>query len=81
MHARAVLAAAGDNTEQTTCVSCCRHSAMVQLSVLLCLIPLALENAMMQAHITQVCYLCTAHGAHGCQGALGCSFSELILVA
>ncbi len=33
---------------------CCRHSAMVQLSVLLCLIPLALENAMMQAHITQV---------------------------
>jgi hypothetical protein len=32
----------------------CRHSAMVQLSVLLCLIPLALENAMMQAHITQV---------------------------
>lgn len=32
----------------------CRHSAMVQLSVLLCLIPLALENAMMQAHITRV---------------------------
>ncbi|WIA29098.1 hypothetical protein OEZ86_011609 [Tetradesmus obliquus] len=32
-----------------------RHSAMVQLSVLLCLIPLALENAMMQAHITQEC--------------------------
>eukprot|EP00878_Enallax_costatus_P017981 GHUV01018907.1.p2 GENE.GHUV01018907.1~~GHUV01018907.1.p2 ORF type:complete len:240 (+),score=114.87 GHUV01018907.1:1031-1750(+) len=28
---------------------------MVQLSVLLCLIPLALENAMMQAHITQEC--------------------------
>jgi hypothetical protein len=27
---------------------------MVQLSVLLCLIPLALENAMMQAHVTQV---------------------------
>lgn len=33
----------------------CRDSAMVQLSVLLCLIPLALENAMMQAHITQEC--------------------------
>lgn len=33
----------------------CRESAMVQLSVLLCLIPLALENAMMQAHITQEC--------------------------
>lgn len=32
-----------------------RNSAMVQLSVLLCFIPLALENAMMQAHITQVC--------------------------
>lgn len=32
-----------------------RDSAMVQLSVLLCLIPLALENAMMQAHITQAC--------------------------
>lgn len=32
-----------------------RDSAMVQLSVLLCLIPLALENAMMQAHITQEC--------------------------
>ncbi len=31
-----------------------RDNAMVQLSVLLCLIPLALENAMMQAHITQV---------------------------
>eukprot|EP00877_Chromochloris_zofingiensis_P000217 jgi/Chrzof1/10196/Cz04g32100.t1 len=30
-----------------------RNSAMVQLSVLLCFIPLALENAMMQAHITQ----------------------------
>ncbi len=29
-------------------------SAMVQLSVLLAFIPLALENAMMQAHITQV---------------------------
>lgn len=28
-------------------------SAMVQLSVLLALIPLALENAMMQAHVTQ----------------------------
>jgi len=28
-------------------------SAMVQLSVLLAFIPLALENAMMQAHITQ----------------------------
>lgn len=28
---------------------------MVQLSVLLCLIPLTLENAMMQAHVTQVC--------------------------
>jgi len=27
---------------------------MVQLSVLLCLIPLTLENAMMQAHVTQV---------------------------
>jgi len=27
---------------------------MVQLSVLLCLIPLSLENAMMQAHVTQV---------------------------
>jgi hypothetical protein len=27
---------------------------MVQLSVLLCYIPLALENAMMQAHITMV---------------------------
>eukprot|EP00879_Flechtneria_rotunda_P004794 GHRR01005066.1.p1 GENE.GHRR01005066.1~~GHRR01005066.1.p1 ORF type:complete len:626 (+),score=240.90 GHRR01005066.1:617-2494(+) len=32
-----------------------RGNAMVQLSVLLCLIPLALENAMMQAHITQEC--------------------------
>jgi hypothetical protein len=31
-----------------------RGSAMVQLSVLLAFIPLALENAMMQAHITQV---------------------------
>lgn len=29
---------------------------MVQLSVLLCLIPLTLENAMMQAHVTQVCH-------------------------
>lgn len=29
-------------------------SAMVQLSALLALIPLALENAMMQAHVTQV---------------------------
>jgi hypothetical protein len=38
-----------------------RDSAIVQLSVLLCLIPLTLENAMMQAHATQVrlvgCYL------------------------
>jgi hypothetical protein len=33
---------------------------MVQLSVLLCLIPLALENAMMQAHITQVGGACIA---------------------
>eukprot|EP00775_Hariotina_reticulata_P013734 gene13734-13855_t len=32
-----------------------RSNAMVQLSVLLCLIPLALENAMMQAHVTQEC--------------------------
>jgi hypothetical protein len=30
------------------------RTAMVQLSVLLAFIPLALENAMMQAHITQV---------------------------
>lgn len=30
---------------------------MVQLSVLLCLIPLTLENAMMQAHVTQVRWL------------------------
>lgn len=32
-----------------------RDSNMVQLSVLLCLIPLTLENAMMQAHVTQEC--------------------------
>jgi hypothetical protein len=32
-----------------------RGSAMVQLSALLAMIPLALENAMMQAHLTQEC--------------------------
>ncbi len=45
---------------------CCRDVAMVQLSVLLCCIPLALENAMMQAHITQA-------SADGCNsGACMC---------
>lgn len=55
---------------------CCRDSAMVQLSVLLCLIPLTLENAMMQAHVTQVgrqgarhgCSRCRQQAGSGCRG-------------
>lgn len=47
---------------------------MVQLSVLLCLIPLALENAMMQAHITQVGWLPVV-GLHHWQGRTAAALS------
>jgi hypothetical protein len=51
-----------------------RRSAMVQLSVLLAFIPMALENAMMQAHITQVGGVagrgCRWHGGQRGQGLL-----------
>jgi hypothetical protein len=54
---------------------------MVQLSVLLCLIPLTLENAMMQAHVTQVWHnACLSQrlslGLHaGRYTACGCAYA------
>jgi hypothetical protein len=48
-----------------------RGSAMVQLSALLAMIPLALENAMMQAHLTQVGPGLGGEGGGGGQGGAG----------
>jgi hypothetical protein len=55
----------------------CRGSAMVQLSVLLCCIPLCLENAMMQAHITRVSDGGDQAGDTGvCSGVVGPTFTQ-----
>ncbi|KAF6266720.1 hypothetical protein COO60DRAFT_10327 [Scenedesmus sp. NREL 46B-D3] len=57
-----------------------RHSAMVQLSVLLCLIPLALENAMMQAHITQECLVAIIAALDQHQGEVDIQTKGLVLL-
>jgi hypothetical protein len=49
------IAKAGSVEVVAAAMRCFRSSAMVQLSALLAMIPLALENAMMQAHLTQEC--------------------------